>query len=85
MTFVQDATTLKLVLNRNKSALMCNAYGNARGRWLVNPMFVQPMTERTAPYPCSTTGCKDESGRGVPCIDEDGNPISDQSDRVFAK
>ena len=85
VTFVQDATTLKLVLNRNKSALMCNAYGNARGRWLVNPMFVQPMTERTAPYPCSTTGCKDESGRGVPCIDEDGNPISDQSDRVFAR
>lgn len=84
LTFLQDATALKLVLNRNKTALMCNAYGNARGHWLINPMFIQPLKERTAPYLCSTNGCKDESGRGVPCFDEDGNPISDQSDRVFA-
>lgn len=85
LTFLQDATTLKLVLNRNKTALMCNAYGNARGHWLINPMFVQPLKERTAPYLCSTTGCKDESGRGGPCQDEDGNVIADQTDRVFAQ
>jgi phosphoserine phosphatase len=84
ITFLQDATTLKLVLNRNKSELMCNAYADARGHWLINPMFVQPLKQRATPYLCSTTACKDETGRGMPCRDEDGNPISDQSDRVFA-
>ena len=50
VTFVGDATGAHLVLNRNKSEFMCRAYDNADGRWLVNPMFIEPLTRsRTLP------------------------------------
>lgn len=83
VTFLQDATALKLVLNRNKKELMCNAYGNAGGKWLVNPMFIQPRAQQTTPYACSTTACKDAAGTSVPCVDENGATIPDQADTVF--
>src|SRR5262249_32861244 len=57
ITFVQDATAMKLVLNRNKAELMCNAYRNYGGRWLINPMFIQPKPALKTAYPCSTTAC----------------------------
>ena len=79
VAFVQDATDLKLVINRNRVALMCNAYANAGNKWLVQPMFIDPLP-RHAPYPCGTTN--DAAGR--PIVDEDGRPIADQEDRVFA-
>jgi len=84
ISFMQDASALKLVLNRNKKELMCNAYANAGGRWLVNPMFIEPLPQRTSAYACSTSACKDESGKAVACKDETGAPIADQSDTVFA-
>ena len=83
IAFMQDATTLKLAINRNKKELMCNAYANAGGKWLVNPMFIAPKTQQTASYPCSTTGCKDSGGASVPCRDENGQVIADQKDTVF--
>lgn len=81
--FLKDATALKLVLNRNKKELMCNAYGNAGGRWLINPMFIEPKGQQAAPYPCATTACKSAAGQSVPCQDEDGKTIPDQVDKVF--
>lgn len=84
ISFVQDATRLKLVLNRNKKELMCNAYANAHGRWLINPMFIEPLPQRASGYTCATDACKNETGQGVPCRDEDGNVIPDQHDAVFA-
>lgn len=83
LTFMQDASALKLVLNRNKKELMCNAYGNAGGTWIVNPMFIQPRAQQMTPYPCSSTACKDSTGASVPCRDENGAQIADQTDRVF--
>lgn len=83
ITFLRDATRLKLVLNRNKKELMCNAYGNAGNKWIVNPMFIQPRAQQMTPYPCATTACKDPAGNGVPCFDETGRPIADQADRVY--
>jgi phosphoglycolate phosphatase-like HAD superfamily hydrolase len=83
ITFVQDATTMKLVLNRNKPELMCNAYRNHGGRWLINPMFIKPKAQLLAGYPCSTTGCVDEGGAKIPCLDEASNPIPDQADNVY--
>lgn len=83
VTFLQDATGLKLVINRNKKELMCNAYGNAGGTWIVNPMFIQPRPQQTTPYPCSTSACKDASGASVACRDENGALIADQADTVF--
>lgn len=83
LTFLQDATGLKLAINRNKKELMCNAYANAGGRWLVNPMFIEPRGQQTSPYPCASTACKNADGVSGPCVDEDGKPIADQADSVF--
>lgn len=43
MTFITDATALRLVINRNQIELMCRAYDDSDGRWLVNPMFIDPL------------------------------------------
>ncbi|AKT42551.1 haloacid dehalogenase-like hydrolase [Chondromyces crocatus] len=83
ITFLQDATASKLVVNRNKPEIMCNAYRNLGGRWLVNPMFLAPKPRDEAGYPCSTTACKDLKGAPVACLDEAGQPIPDQTDDVF--
>lgn len=84
VTFVQDALALKLVINRQRKELMCSAYGNAHGRWLVNPMFIEPSAPQREPFPCSTAACQDASGALGPCRDEDGAPIADQRDTVGA-
>jgi hypothetical protein len=84
ITFLKDATGARLVINRNRPEAMCNAYKNADDKWLVNPMFIEPFPKLSAPYPCSSTACKDESGKVGPCLDESGQPIPDQEDRIFA-
>lgn len=83
VSFLRDATALKLVLNRNKKELMCNAYGNYGKSWLINPMFIAPKGQQAAAYPCSTTACKSMSGVSEPCTDEGGAVIPDQADTVF--
>jgi phosphoserine phosphatase len=79
--FLRDAT-YKLVLNRNKKELMCNAYNNAGESWIVNPMFISPKAQ-SADYPCPTESCKDASGAYVACRDEVGALIPVQIDGVF--
>ena len=74
VAFVQDATDLKLVLDRNKVQLMCNAWSNAGARWLVQPMFIEPMARKAEPYPCSTA----LDAAGQPLLDEEGRPMRDQ-------
>jgi hypothetical protein len=76
VSFVQDATDLKLVIDRNRVKLMCNALANAGGRWLVQPMFLEPLARRTQPYPCSTT--LDAAGQLI--VDENGQRIADQTE-----
>jgi hypothetical protein len=83
VTFLQDAGVMKLAINRNKTELMCNAYSNYQGKWLINPMFIQPKSQLAAGYPCSTTGCVAGDGSSVACLDESGAPIADQADTVF--
>ena len=80
--FLRDAT-YKLVLNRNKKELMCNAYNDAGDSWRVNPMFIDPKPQLASGYPCATKACFDSSGAAKPCVDELGNAIPDQVDRVF--
>jgi phosphoserine phosphatase len=75
VSFVQDATDLKLVIDRNRVKLMCNAHANAGGRWLVQPMFLEPLARRADPYPCSTT----LDAAGQPIVDENGQRIADQT------
>jgi phosphoserine phosphatase len=83
VSFLQDATGLRLAINRNKAELMCNAYRNHGGTWLINPMFLQPKGHFAAGYACSTTACVDAAGAAAPCLDEAGAVIPDQADNVY--
>jgi phosphoglycolate phosphatase-like HAD superfamily hydrolase len=80
LAFVQDATHLKLAINRAKVQLMCNAYANHEGRWLVQPMFVQPRS-KGANYPCTTA----VDAAGQPLTNEVGSRFTqDYEDRIYA-
>ncbi|MFC8509398.1 haloacid dehalogenase-like hydrolase [Streptomyces sp. NPDC057411] len=83
ISFLRDATGLRLVLNRNKNELMCRAYDNGDGRWLVNPMFIEPKKQKTSPYPCATTGYTAADGTAEPVRRADGSVVPDQQDTVF--
>jgi hypothetical protein len=83
VTFVGDATGAHLVVNRNKSELMCRAYDDEDGRWLVTPMFIDPLPRRQAPYPCSTTAYTAPDGTRKPLLRKDGSPVPDQLDAVY--
>ncbi|WP_197040987.1 haloacid dehalogenase-like hydrolase [Chondromyces apiculatus] len=83
VTFLQDATAMKLVVNRNKKEIMCNGYRNLGDRWLVNPMFIAPRPRYDAGYACATNACVDASGAGAPCLDEEGQVIPEQVDSVY--
>ncbi|MFE0641813.1 haloacid dehalogenase-like hydrolase [Streptomyces sp. NPDC058877] len=83
VSFLRDATGLRLVLNRNKNELMCRAYENGDGRWLVNPMFIEPKKPKPSPYPCSTTGYTAGDGTAQPVRRADGSIVPDQVDSVF--
>lgn len=84
ISFLSDATALRLVLNRNKTELMCSAYNNEDGKWIVNPMFIDPREEQKDPYPCSTEGRIEPDGSASPLFDGRGRPVPDQKDTVFA-
>ncbi|MEU3748783.1 MULTISPECIES: haloacid dehalogenase-like hydrolase [Streptomyces] len=83
VSFLRDATGLRLVLNRNKNEVMCRAYENGDGRWLVNPMFIEPKGRKATPYPCATTGYTAGDGTAEPVRRPDGTVIPDQRDTVF--
>ncbi|AQT71703.1 haloacid dehalogenase-like hydrolase [Streptomyces sp. fd1-xmd] len=83
ISFLRDATGLRLAVNRNKNELMCRAYDNSDGKWIVNPMFIEPKPHRSSPYPCSTTGYVDHDGTPGPVRRDDTTVIPDQTDTVF--
>ncbi len=83
ISFLQDTTGLRLVVNRNKGELMCNAYHDAGDNWIVNPMFLAPKPRLEDGYACSVDACKDADGVGTPCLDELGERIPNQEDTVF--
>ena len=81
--FLRDAT-YKLVINRNKTELMCHAYYNAQRRAGASTRCSSSRRRsRPSPYPCSTTACKNSTGAAVPCRDEAGAVIPDQQDSVY--
>ena len=83
ISFMIDATELRLVINRNKTELMCNAYDDEDGKWIINPMFIKPLQQKEEPYPCSTGGEILADGRTGPLKDSNGNLVADQKDTVF--
>jgi len=66
LNFLKDAK-YRLVINRNKTELMCNAYagaGNAEpadGIWIINPMFIKPKPMKAEPYDCAGYGLPDQT------------------------
>jgi phosphoserine phosphatase len=84
VTFTADATALRLVINRNQIELMCQAYANLDGRWLVNPMFISALPV-SPPYPCATQGFDEPNGDQAPLLRPDGSVVPDQQDRVYSK
>ena len=82
VTFLGDATGARLVINRNNPELMCNAYDNSDGKWLVNPMFIEPKAQADAPYRCSTDAYTDAAGEKGAVTRADGSVIPDQADSV---
>lgn len=84
VTFVDDATAAHLVINRNKTELMCRAYDNADGKWLINPMFIDPYPQHMDPYLCATDGRTNPDGSTGPLLRSDGTVIPDQKDTVFS-
>ncbi|WAC94186.1 HAD family hydrolase [Mycobacterium sp. Aquia_213] len=83
VTFTADATALRLAINRNQIELMCRAYADLDGRWLVNPMFITPLGV-SPPYPCATQGFDAPNGDHAPLLRPDGSVVGDQQDRVHA-
>lgn len=83
VTFLTDATALRLVLNRNQIELMCRAYANSDGRLLVNPMFIDPLPMSPS-YPCATQGFDHPNGDQAPLLRPDGSVVPDQRDRVYS-
>ncbi|MFF5130569.1 haloacid dehalogenase-like hydrolase [Streptomyces syringium] len=83
VTFVNDATGAHIAINRNKSELMCRAFDNADGRWVANPMFIEPMPRKSGSYPCATTGATNEDGTHGPVRRADGSVIPDQLDLAY--
>jgi phosphoserine phosphatase len=84
VTFMGDATALRLVINRNQIEIMCRAYANLDGRWLVNPMFIKPLGV-SPPYPCATQGFDQPNGDQTPLLRPDGSVVPDQVDRVHGQ
>ena len=58
--FLQKATRLRLVINRNKRELMCHAYSNQDGNGLINPMFIEPKPKKSEVYHCQEFGLPDQ-------------------------
>jgi phosphoserine phosphatase len=73
IAFLKDATDVKLVINRNKGQIMCNALNNYMNRWIIEPMFISPKAPKLTPYDCpnikdnnGVPGVKDEAGNAIP-------------------
>lgn len=83
VTFMSDATALRLAINRNKTELMCSAYYDEDGKWLVNPMFIDPKEQQEDAYPCATAGRITPDDSTEPLKDAAGETVPDQEDSVF--
>lgn len=62
--FLQDSRDLRLVINRNKLQVMCNALQNADSKWIINKMFIAPKKRKQQSYRCSEF--KNVFGKPIP-------------------
>ena len=50
--FLSDAKLLSLVINRNKTEILCKALADKENKWAIQPMFIDPLPLRSKPYYC---------------------------------
>ena len=62
--FLRDAGDLRLVIDRNKREVMCNALQNVDSKWIINKMFIVPKKLRQRVYRCA--GFKNVLGKLIP-------------------
>lgn len=74
LAMLKDATVLKLVIERHKLEVSCNAWANYQNKWLHQPMFIEPKSAPAAGAFACPTG-----------VDPDGAPIKDESGAQFPK
>lgn len=60
VAFLQDAA-LKLVIDRRRPELTCNARNNHGGTWMIQPMFLEPLPPSTEQLSCGAY--RDEAGQ----------------------
>lgn len=53
LTFLKDAQGGRLVINKNNPELLCAVSKNSDGKWLINPMFIEPLPLEKTPLDCS--------------------------------
>lgn len=52
LVFLNDAQGARLLINKNKPKVLCQALANHDGKWLINPMFIDPVVlEKPAACP----------------------------------
>ena len=78
VTFLEDATELRLVIDRNKTELMCRALDGENGTWVIVPMFIDPKEPKDDGYACSTGGRIEPDGSTSPLKRADGSVVEDQ-------
>jgi phosphoserine phosphatase len=76
IAFLKDGGELKLVIDRNKGQVMCNALRNYQNKWIWEPMFIGPKAPGKT-YDCpnlsdnaGVVGVRDESGALIPAQSE---------------
>jgi hypothetical protein len=74
VAFLKDGAVVKLVIDRHKMQIMCNALANYGNKWLIQDMFIAPKSPMAGNYACSAA--KDHDGN--PIVDEVGALIGDQ-------
>jgi len=82
MTKTATLGAVAALLTAAQPELMCRAYENADGKWLINPMFIAPKKQLADPYPCSTTAFTTSDGASAPLRRDDGSVVPDQKDTV---
>jgi hypothetical protein len=76
IAFLKDGADLKLVIDRNKPQVMCNALRNYMNKWIWEPMFINPKAPSVT-YKCAEL--KDNNGQ-VGIVDEVGASIGTVSE-----
>ncbi len=77
IAMLKDATEHALVIHRHKTQISCNALADKTGKWLLQPMFIEPKATASKPFACSTA--VDVLGNRI--LDENGAIFTDQMDR----